>query len=306
MKLVRWVAVSCTLVASAASQTVSGPVFGWTLDTAGRGVQAILGVPGASQLGPLAGLPGDVRSAKLNPGRSLALALAGDAGIPVVLNLETLARTDLAQAGANPDLAVWSPSGTALALLYRAEQKTQVFTLQAGSFQYSGEVYASADQAAVSDDGSALLGASASGLALYRNGGAAVLTPIPTGSFTFLAGTTSPAFWAGGRLAAGGQDLPFEARDGEAVYMASPAAGRLVAVRAGEGRVTTFDGNGQQIDDAVCHCVVQGIEALGAAGAIRLDTGGEGPLWVAGSAGDTRLFFVPAAGGRKPGIKGGR
>ncbi len=293
MKLTSSVLFVTLGLASAAAQTASGPVLGWTIGQDGHSVRTIFGVPGASRLGASAGLPDDLQNVKLNPANSLVFAVTSD-GTPVIVDLDTLnlTRTALDQARTQPDLAIWSPSGTALALVYRGAQWVQVFTRQAGTFQLSSEYSAAADQAAVSDDGSALLTASANGLSLYQSGGATVLSGAPVSSFTFVAGSTVAAFWTAGQLTIGSQTLPLPVDDGDSLFLNSPVSGRVVAVRANAGRVTTFDGSGLLIDDSPCNCVVAGIEALGRAGETWLRTSGDGPMWIADS-GATRIFFVP-------------
>jgi hypothetical protein len=235
-----------------------------------------------------------VQTAKLNPALPVALALAGESKVPIILDLPTLARTGLDQARPSPDLVVWSPSGSAVALLYRDAQWVQIFTLESNSFQFHSEFPAPADQAAVADDGSALLALSQDGLSLYQGGGAAVLSRDPGSSFTFLAGAALPAFWTGGQLTIAGVSLPFVTDDNETLLLASPASGRIVAVRSGAGRVTALDSSGQVIDDHFCNCPVSGLESLGRPGAVRLATSGDGPLWIADSSSALPLFFVPA------------
>ena len=284
-------------IAPAAGQTVSGPVLGWTIAQDGLSVRTIFGVPGASRLSPAAAMPDDLQSVKLNPVRSLVLAMTSGTGTPLILDLDTLdlTRTPLDQARPQPDQAVWSPSGSALALLYRATNWVQIFTLQSGSFQLNSEYSAAGEQAAVSDDGSALLISAPNGLSLYQNGGASVLAGNAVSSFTFLAGSTTPVFWSNGQLTIGSQTLPLALDDGESLFLASPVNGRLVAVRANAGRVTTFDASGQMIDDSNCNCVISGLEALGRAGETWLRTSGDGPMWIADSTSAPRVFFVPAA-----------
>jgi hypothetical protein len=283
------------LVAFAAGQTASGPVLGWTLALDGRSVHAIHGVPGASRLAPAASLPGDLQTVKLNPNLNVALALAGDSAVPVILDLNTLERTALLQARPGPGLMVWSPSGSALALLYPSAQWVQIFTMRSGSFQLGSEFSAASNQVAVADDGSALLAATPAGLSLYQGGSAGVLSASPAAAFTFLAGGAVPAWWADGRLTIGSQSVPFTVDEGDTLFLASPSRARLVAVRAAAGRVTTLDSAGQTVADAFCNCLVSGLDSLGRPGAILLKAAGVGPLWVADNAAAPRLFFVPVA-----------
>jgi hypothetical protein len=294
MKFTSFIFISlCTV--HAVGQTVSGPMLGMTIAQDGRSVRPIYGIPGASRLGDPVALPDDLRNVKLNPASNVAFALAGDAGTPTILDLVTLTRTALDQARPQPDVAVWSPSGSALALVYRHAQWVQIYTVQSGTFQLSSEYSAVAHHAAVSDDGSALLTTAQNGLSLYQSGGASVLSANHVSSFTFLAGGAVPAFWTGGQLTIGGQTLPLALDDGDSLFLASPGSGRLVAVRANAGRVTTFDAAGQMIDDSGCNCVVSGIEALARAGSTWLRTSGDGPMWIADTASAPRVFFVPAA-----------
>jgi len=297
MKFTSFIVFVSLCIVPAAGQTVSGPVLGWTIAQDGRSVRTIFGVPGASRLSASAAMPDDLQSVKLNPVMSVVFAVTSDTGTPLLLDLDTadLARRPLDQARVQPDQAVWSPSGSSLALLYRGAQWVQIFTLQSGGFQLSSEYSAVADKVAVSDDGSALLISASTGLALYQSGGVSVLGGGAVSSFTFLAGSTVPAFWVGGQLTIGGQTFPLALDDGESLFLVSPVSGRLVTVRANAGRVTTFDGSGQTIDDSTCNCVVSGLDTLGRAGETWLRTGGDGPMWIADTTSAPRVFFVPAA-----------
>lgn len=295
---VRWIALPALLAATSAAQTASAPVLGWTLAQDGQSIQRISGVPGAARTDPPVRLPDDLSNVRLNPTQSVALALAGDRRIPVLVNLDAPEqRTALADAVANPDDAAWSPSGSSLALLYRDARRIQVYGFEAGVLQFKSELAAAADRVAVSDDGVAMLAATSAGLSLYQGGDAAVLSGSPVSSFTFLAQTAIPAYWIDGQLRLGGQTLDLPLNDGESLFLASPVQGRLVAVRSASGAIMTFDAAGQLLSQTAgperCECAVSGLEAVGRSGAVRLATVGSGPLWVADSSSAPRLFFIP-------------
>lgn len=291
----RWIAVPIVLAATAAAQTGSGPALGWTLGEDGRSIQRILGVPGAARLGQTIRLPDDLRSVRLNPGENFAVALAGSEGVPVLVNLEDPAqRTVLDHAMPGPDDAVWSSSGSALAIRYRDAGSVLVYRFAAGVLQFKNEVAAVADRIAISDDGLAVLAMTDAGLSLYKGGDASVLASVQVPSFTFLALTQIPALWMDGHLRIGDQTQDLTAGDGEGWLLSSATERRLVAVRSGTGEMMTFDAAGQLIQQTSeqirCDCLVSGLEAFGRSGAVRLVTAGPGPLWVAET---SRMFFVP-------------
>src|SRR4051794_2583475 len=109
----------CMLSPCAGAQTSSGPVLGWTLAADGQAVYTVFGIPGASRLGPARQLPAGLSRLSLNPAAGMAAARDETSGATVLLNLETLDRTGLEQARPSPDLVVWSPAGTTLALVYQ-------------------------------------------------------------------------------------------------------------------------------------------------------------------------------------------
>lgn len=289
----RWIALSIALSAAASAQTASAPALGWTLADDGQSIQRILGVPGAARLAPAVRLPDELTGLVINPSASFAIALQGSERTPVLLDLEDLTRrTALANAPPGPEEAIWSPSGSAVALRYPDAAQIKVYTFARGALEFKADVSA-VGRVAISDDGAAVLVLNESGLALYHGADAAVLTPSPSARFTFLARTQVPAFWAEGQLRIGDQmrDLPLG--DGEELFLSSPGEGRLVAVRSAAGEMMTFDAAGQLLEQTSgpdrCNCRVNGLEGFGRTGAVRFRTADGGPLWVADS---FRVFFV--------------
>src|SRR5256885_1136957 len=82
---------------------IAGPILGFTQDPAGAAVQPILGVAGASVLGPQVQLGADVRNAILSPKQDYAVAVRGDNAEAVVIQLNcdgvTVNSLDKARAG---------------------------------------------------------------------------------------------------------------------------------------------------------------------------------------------------------------
>lgn len=276
------------------AQTASGPLLGWSLLPDGRTASAINGVPGArSWLGHAVSLPGGVQRVQIGPSSNVAFAVETRGGAPVILDLSAMSRTVLAKALPYPDEAAWSPTGSALGLLYKSAELVQIFTRQSGSYQYLGQVSAALNRAAVSDDGVAVLGAGSAGLSLYQAGNASVLSADPNASFTVVANSHTPAFWSAGQLTIGGQNVAVAAVSGEAIYLASPGANRVLAVHAASGNITSFDSTARQMAEAAGHGAVASLGFVGQTSTLQLNTTTGGPLWLAESGAATRIFFVP-------------
>ena len=70
--------------------------------------------------------------------------------------------------------------------------------------------------------------------------------------------------------------------------------GRILLVDRANGNVAWFDSQGVPIAEASCHCAVDRIERVGAAGLLRLISPDDGPAWLTETdSASQRLFFVP-------------
>jgi hypothetical protein len=292
MKRIRSLLIVCLYPLCAVAQTAGGPVLGWTPSASGQVLRAIYGVPGASRLGSERKIPAGFAALSLNPAVKMAAGRDADSGAATLFDLETFDRTALDGATGAPDLLVWSPMGTALALYDRSRQWAQLFVSDSGTFHLKSEMPAAADRIAVADSGQALLALHGDALSLYTPAGAAILAQSEVSGFTFLAGSDSPAYWSGGSITVGAVSVPFAKESAESVLLASPLAGTLLAIRSGGGIIVVLNGSGETAGEANCACSISGIEGLGRGGILRLVTDASGPLWAI-SAAEPRTFFIP-------------
>lgn len=276
--------VSC-IAAAVSAQSLSGPILGWSV-ASGDSVRTIYGVPGAARSTGVAKLPPGIHVLRMNPASSSALAAAGDSGALAIYDLATGDATPLAGAMTNPTLEEFSPRGAALVLLNSAGQ-AQVYTRDIHGFSLRDSFDLPAGRLAVSDDGAAVLAERGGALVLRTAGSETTLVAAPVDSFTFLAGAATPVFHAANQLVIGANSLPLDG----AVQLASPAAGRVLALRGGT-RLTLFDASGSTIADEDIGGSATGFAAVGRPDTVELRGASGNLLWFY-DASVPRRFFVP-------------
>jgi hypothetical protein len=117
-----------------------------------------------------------------------------------------------------------------------------------------------------------------------------VLHEGPYGAFTFLAGTTTPAFTTSSELRIADALLPLSG----AVLLISARPGLLTAVGARTGDLTTFFASGDVLSRITCGCTAARIVPVGRAGSFGiLRDSREGTLWIADFGRTAELYFVP-------------
>jgi hypothetical protein len=296
---------------------VGGPVVGFVFDGSLRALRPILGIPGASTLGtPLdAGL--ELSSATVAPRQDSAVAI-DSGGSPHLLRLGSgVAEVRCGACPSTADAAVFSPSGSAVALY--AAGRVQIVTglpdapaagagFEVGSPSRLGRGRTLAPPMALSDDGAWLLVSARGSVDLFAaNGGPRQL--LETGAYplvAFAAGshdaavadvrgaalvlfhdvagasTQQPLATPGGIRYAGA--LAFSA-DGSRLFLASAAEQSVAVIDLASGTRTV----------ATCDCTPTGLAAMGKV--VRLNEAGAGPLWLldADGAAGPRVVFVPAA-----------
>lgn len=285
MMNLRFAMIAPLLAISVSAQSTSVPRLGWLQEA--EGVRPVWGVPGGALAGDA--LPwGDTRLARLNP--HLDLVFAVHDGTPSLgrLGPEGVEWQALEGAVAEPRLAVWSPSGQALALA--GPDGIQIFTRTAGGFGLRHGLPGAAAALALGDSGDALLVQQESDLLLWRAGNASIVSREAAGDFTFFAQSDEFAYQTP-------NELVFAGPHGEHQRLAHPApaalaAGRqLLALRTTDGAsaVDVFAAQGTLLRSLPCACQAEGWRAA-APDLFELATGPDGPRWWA--SGD-RVFFVP-------------
>jgi len=324
----RYVSVAILAALAAVGQAqqgqVTGPVLGYVFDGAARAVRPVLGIAGASIFGGPMALGYDVTSATVAPGGDSAVALAADGSLHL-LRLSGGQATEMSLNGASvkPSRVVFSPSGTAVALV--AAGRAQVFAglpaaaTLAGTMDLGGAAGASQPQAqsarrvagagsasmALSDDGAWLLAVENGSLELIGAGGSHAIANAGRGALA--------AFAPGGHDAvlldsqqtltvvrsvdttAASQVLAANAGVTGAVGLGFSADGKSLFV-AGSGQAMVFDVASGLQTPVSCNCSATGLARMGSV--YRLNEPGSGPVWLLDpAAGNPRIVFVPALGG---------
>ncbi len=151
--------------AVSSAPSVSAPALGYAVLTSPLELRLILGTPDGSGLDDPVALPPDISAIALAPGQRYALVLSGDQGQIQVLALTTSgpgAVSAVTGAVPQPDLIVFSPSGSSAVLVSSALQRLQALTGLPDAPSVSLDVDVSqfgsaVTSAAVSDDASMVL-----------------------------------------------------------------------------------------------------------------------------------------------------
>ncbi len=300
------------LPASLPAQTgeIKGPVSGYVFDASTHSLRPILGIPGSSLLGDPLALGFDVASAFVAPRQDAAFVVAADGSLHAFgLNAGAAAERPVDSLPASPQKVVFSPSGSAAALLSGGSIAVvkglpDSPAIAGGLDLPSGT---EPDALAISDDGAVLLVSANQAVRYY-------------GSFSDLgklldsAGSVLMAFAAGGHDAAiadpsGAGILLFHDLTGAttsevlatsddtiagAAALAFSADGKRLLVASSPARsVTSFDLAADGRTAIPCECIPKVLSRMG--DLFRLNELGAEPLWLLDPRpSEARVLFVPA------------
>ena len=289
------------------AQSAAVPSLGWVRDGEGGAARRVAGIPGAAQLAERAGFRACAEW-QAHPEKSLALLACGPGATGIAtLAAETgeAAFRKLEDAVESPDVAQWSPAGSALVLADRQAARVQVWRMhEEGAPALAYEITATVESAAVSDDGSELLLRIGGELYLVREGGAMQrISRQGAGEFTFLARSHRFAFLDDGELVladAGGEAariaLAEPAKGGEQ-FLAAPAAGMilLAETEGGHTLLRAWSAEGEFLGEGRAPLAAEGLARTGEPGVIQILSSQRGPVWMAQARnGALHVFFVPA------------
>lgn len=302
--------------ASLGAQTaqVGGPVIGFVYDSSVNALRPVQGIPGASTLGD----PLDVGFASslafVAPRQDSAIAIASDGSLHLLRLSSGAAEVRCAACPSTAEAAVFSPSGSAVALYSAGRVQVVTGLPDAPTAGASFEVGAMPGAAvgrklappiALSDDGAWLLAATRVSVDLFHaNGGPShLLQTQPYALVAFAAGSHDAAISdpvAGLVLvhdvtAASNQQplaapgairrpsaLAFSA-DGTRLLVASPTDQSVASIDVSSGANTAI----------ACGCTPSSLVAMGQV--LRLNELGNGPLWLLDpNPAQPRVVFVPA------------
>lgn len=290
--------------------SVAGPTSGMVFDQAAGALRPILGVPGAATLGSGIALGYPVNWIAVAPRLDSAVAAGQDGSVHFLrLSAGGISEREVAGVAGVPRQVVYSPSGTAAALIFAAEAQIaiglpdapvltgSVLRLETAAERKSRPASRSGGGSlALSDDGAILLIAEGGEVRQAGAGGGKVAAGVMA------------AFAPGGHDAAvadGAGVTLVRGVDGEAqstvlaasgiarpVGLAFSADGGTVfaAVAGGLVALSTAGGSASQV---ACACQPAGLTAMGRL--FRLNDLGQGPLWLLDPTGQVpRTVFVPA------------
>jgi len=298
---------------------ITGPVLGFVQDSAGSAIQPILGIAGASILGPWIPLGADIRNAVLSPNHDYAVAVRGDNAEVVVIQLGSNAVTvnSLDQVRAGVDVIAISPMGTATGL-YGNDSKIFQSVVRLSDtpevifeFDASG-IPGSLRGMAVSDDGKlALLN--------FADGGSAELLLITSNGLQWLVPANRPSAQS---FLPGRHDAVIADDGTQEVFQllnADQAAARVPLVSFGDGfdaisavstsadgqrvfvtsahseNVTVLDLQTMVSGSVPCGCQSSGLQRMKGSEIFRLSDASAGPIALLdASSSQPRVILVPA------------
>jgi hypothetical protein len=313
------------VVAHAQQGQVAGPIVGYVFDGSARALRPVLGIPGASIVGGAVEFAYDLASVTVSPGADSAVVTAGDGSLHLAaLGGGSAAEISFNGASVKPDRVVFSPSGTAVALI--AAGRVQIFSglpvsatlvgtmdlagiaasrLQAESARRPAPAHAAS--MALSDDGAWLLTVEDGSVELIGAGGSHGIANAGRGAMVaFAPGSHDAAFAdpvaqtvvlmrdASGATAP--QVVWQDASVRSAAGLAFSMDGKSLFLASGAGpAVTIYDLAAGTHTGVSCSCSVTGLERMGSV--YRVNDLGSGPLWLLdAAASNPRTVFVPAAG----------
>jgi hypothetical protein len=300
-----------TIALVAQQGAVGGPVAGYVYDARTQSLRSIRGIPGASLIRDAVDFGAPVSAVWTSPKLDSALAVTAD-GAPHMYRLGGGRASELHADGlVAPESAVFSPSGTALALV--TPGSVRIYKGLSGTPAVSGTVELPAhpipagSRGKLRSPGAGPLAVSDDGLyLLYGDGDAIQILGVAGDSrkLTNAAGGALPVFAPGGHDAA--------VIDSQAVALFGDIAGaatvrRLPGVAGLRGAAFSSDGKKLFVAGAAvtsldvasgdrtelaCGCRPSGLVPMGTT--YRLTEFGAGPLWLLDAAAEPRIVFIPA------------
>jgi len=294
---------------------VAGPVSGYVFDNAVRGLRPILGTPGASLIGNPIDFGFGISAVTVAPRQDTAFVTAADgsfhlfriaAGTPSEITLNGLA-------GA-AQRVVFSPLGQAAALYSAGSVQVISGLPNSPAIAASIDISAAGNPAALalSDDGAALLVASANSVQLFGSGanlgqllptaGPALLAFVPGQQNAAIADLQGAGLVLAQNLLNGPSTqvlAPSDAtiQSGSALAYSADGSQLLLASSAGQS-VTSFDLAAGSRNSLACACSPSTLTRIG--DWFRLNEVGREPLWMLDAKAGSQLVFVPAAPATAP------
>lgn len=300
---------------SSPSAGLQGPVLGFAFDRGIHRLQPILGVPGASFMGPVVETGFEIADAVISPRQNYAVALTmTDRQVKLVRwNSGSLSTADLDGARPAVDRMALSPSGIAAALYYAGDGSIQVFTGLPDSpvLAWARQTPAGITTVrAIADDGDAVIVSTSDVASPFLLLGAGFMSPLPVserasvaafrpGSHDVLIANrmTNQILLLQDVLGALSMQPVASADDGIAgpiaVEFSADGSSAFVA-NSLPGGIAILDWNAHTVSVTACHCRPTGLHRLAMASLFHLNEPSDQPMLLFDAAGPSpRVLFVP-------------
>jgi len=299
-------------MAVGASAQVGGPVMGYLPDNGA--LRALYGIPSSGWVGDAVPSDRALSLIEMSPDQSRALAIAADTGALMLLPPATGVTAHVNGAASGADRIVFSPSGTAAAMWFSANNHIQVVSglTATPSVRDVDASFLGGDPAglAVSDDGQWVAGAWSSSVYAFGPAGGASALPVagPAEALCFFHGRADVAVITssqvvivsdiGGAVAPNviynkpndpANTAPVEVAVGFAVSFDN----RYLSIAGNLGALATFDLTAGSSAGASCNCAPSGLAGMGGS-LYRLTGVNNGALKVF-DASTNDVWFVPLA-----------
>ncbi len=300
------------VLAVSASAQVSGPVMGYLPDNGA--LRTLYGIPGSGWVGAAVAPDRALSLIEMSPDQSRALAIAADTGALMLLTPATGVTAHVNGAASGANRIVFSPSGTAAALWFSANDHIQVVsglaaapTVRDIDVSFLGGAPAGL---AVSDDGQWVAGAWSSNVYAFGPAGGAAPLPVagPAEALCFFHGRADVAVITASQVVIvsdiGGAvvpntiyNKPDDSGNGAPVQVAVGFAvsfdNRYLAVAGNLGALSTFDLTAGSSVGVNCDCSPSGLAGMSGS-LFRLTGVSDGALKVF-DASTNDVWFVPLA-----------
>lgn len=300
-KAVLTIATASALLGQSA---VHGPTVGWVFDAASSSLRSVDGIPGSSIMGRNLAVGFDLSQAAVAPDGRIAIVSAASDGRMMRVDLRSGANpTAIPDVPASADEVVFSPTGSAALLIYRAATKAIVIPSLADSSSASREVHFAGgmpETFAITDDATLLLASSPERLVAIDSSDNRwnVNFEGPARNLAFMSSshdalvTGARGLWMLRSVASNPESrLVWEGNATHALLAPDRKSALVLTGDQSLVAVNLESGEGRAID---CSCAPQMLARMSES-VIRVTTLSDGPMWLLDwNSSEPRTVFVPA------------
>lgn len=307
-RLCAFLALPFALFGQSSPPAVTAPILGYALDTASQQIRPVLGIPGASILGPPLEAMTGIRLAAISPAQNYALISAAGKTALALLRFESGAASSIDGALGAPDRIVMSPSGQSAAVYSQSAQRLQILgnlpdhpslsEISLPDSSASGDGAAGFEVLAISDDGQWVLGSAGVSLFALGRNFSRELPAGPVSAAAFRAYTHDAAVAGAGRItiihdAAGQPDYQVAGLYSNDSRVVAVVFGARVLAAAADGNFMNWDLATGAVDAVSCGCKPTGLHPMSGNSVFRVNEISANPLLLLDTGQAARLWFVP-------------